>query len=186
MALGTHHVSHGAAIAQIEVDRRTGLIMATRHWAATDGGLAVNPALVENQIVGQMTQSASRVKAGVTFDKGSQASLDRGSYPVLRFAVHLDVVRIVVPPLKTRSIGAGEAALAQRGRPTPTSFPMRPTPACASFREDDSRGECRCQKDVQMPGVLVGGSQNRSTAPLDAPELASLRVPLHAFCQVHS
>jgi nicotinate dehydrogenase subunit B len=69
IALGTHHVSYGAAVADVEVNVRTGNIVAKRVFAAMDCGLAVNPALVENQIMGQATQSVSRVlKEEVTFN----------------------------------------------------------------------------------------------------------------------
>src|SRR3954454_630324 len=85
IGLGTHHVSYGAAVADIEVNKRTGNIVVKRVHAAMDVGLAVNPALVENQIVGQVVQSVSRVlKEEVTFDKTGVTSLDWMSYPVLR------------------------------------------------------------------------------------------------------
>ena len=45
VGLGTHHVSYGAAVAQIEVNRRTGNIVAKRLFGALDAGLTVNPAL---------------------------------------------------------------------------------------------------------------------------------------------
>ena len=61
IGLGTHHVSYGAAVADIEVNNRTGNIVAkTRLWRARRG-LIVNPALVENQIIGQMIQAVSRM-----------------------------------------------------------------------------------------------------------------------------
>jgi putative ABC transport system substrate-binding protein len=47
VGLGTHHVSYGAAVAQIEINRRTGNIVAKRLFGALDAGLTVNPALVE-------------------------------------------------------------------------------------------------------------------------------------------
>ncbi len=53
IGLGTHHVSYGAAVAEIEVNKRTGEIVAKRLYGALDAGLAVNPALVENQIIGR-------------------------------------------------------------------------------------------------------------------------------------
>src|SRR5262249_46441805 len=40
IALGTHHVSYGAAVADIEVDRRTGNIVATHVYGALDAGQA--------------------------------------------------------------------------------------------------------------------------------------------------
>lgn len=112
IALGTHHVSYGAAVADVEVDTRTGNIVAKRIFAAMDCGLAVNPALVENQIVGQATQAVSRVlKEEVQFDTEGVTSLDWVSYPVLRFAEHPDVVPVVVQRLEEPSTGAGEEVM---------------------------------------------------------------------------
>ena len=112
IGLGTHHVSYGAAVAEIEVNRRTGNIVAKRIYGALDAGQVVNPALVENQIVGQLVQAASRMlKEEVTFDKNGVTSLDWVSYPVLRFAEHPDVTPIVVQRLDEPSTGAGEEVM---------------------------------------------------------------------------
>jgi nicotinate dehydrogenase subunit B len=112
IALGTHHVSYGAAVADVEVNRRTGNIVVKKIFAAMDCGLAVNPGLVENQIIGQAVQSVSRVlKEEVTFDKTGVTSLDWNSYPVLRFAEHPEVVPIVVQRMDQPSTGAGEEVM---------------------------------------------------------------------------
>jgi nicotinate dehydrogenase subunit B len=112
IGLGTHHVSYGAAVADIEVNRRTGNIVAKRVYAALDAGQIINPALVENQIVGQSIQAVSRtLKEEVTFDKNGVTSLDWVSYPVLRFAEHPDVVPVVVQRLDQPSTGAGEEVM---------------------------------------------------------------------------
>jgi CO/xanthine dehydrogenase Mo-binding subunit len=112
IGLGTHHVSYGAAVADIVVNRRTGNIVATDIYAALDAGQVINPALVENQIVGQAIQATSRVlKEEVTFDKSGVTSLDWVSYPVLRFAEHPHVTAVVVQRLDEPSTGAGEEAM---------------------------------------------------------------------------
>jgi CO/xanthine dehydrogenase Mo-binding subunit len=81
-------------------------------FAAMDVGLAVNPGLVENQIIGQAVQSVSRVlKEEVTFNKTGVTSLDWNSYPVLRFAEHPEVVPIVVQRMEEPSSGAGEEVM---------------------------------------------------------------------------
>jgi nicotinate dehydrogenase subunit B len=105
-------VSYGAAVADIQVNKRTGNIVVTRLYGALDCGLAVNPGLVENQIVGQMVQATSRVlKEEVIFDENGVTSLDWVSYPILRFAEHPDVVPIVVQRLEEPSTGAGEEVM---------------------------------------------------------------------------
>jgi nicotinate dehydrogenase subunit B len=112
IALGTHHVSYGAAVAEIEVNRRTGNIVATHVYGALDAGQVINPGLVENQIVGQAIQATSRVlKEEVTFDKSGVTSLDWVSYPVLRFAEHPQVTAVVVQRLDEPSTGAGEEVM---------------------------------------------------------------------------
>jgi nicotinate dehydrogenase subunit B len=86
--------------------------VALRIYAAMDCGLTVNPALVENQIEGQVIQSVSRVlKEEVLFDKNSVTSLDWSTYPILRFAEHPTVVPIVVQRMDEPSTGAGEEVM---------------------------------------------------------------------------
>jgi nicotinate dehydrogenase subunit B len=116
VGLGTHHVSYGAAVAQIEVNRRTGRIVAKRLFGALDAGLAVNPALVDNQIVGMMVQATSRIlKEEVTFDHTGVTSLDWASYPILRFAEHPEITPVVVQRLDEPSTGAGEEVMGATG-----------------------------------------------------------------------
>ena len=67
--------------------RRRGRVVAITHlYGAIDAGLAVNPGNIENQISGQLVQTASRMlKEEVRFDTGQVTSLDWNSYPILRF-----------------------------------------------------------------------------------------------------
>jgi nicotinate dehydrogenase subunit B len=112
IALGTHIVSYGAAIAEIEVDRESGEIRVTHLYGALDAGLVVNPALVENQIEGMLIQATSRALIEeVQFTETHVTSLDWKSYPVLRFADHPSVTPIVVQRLNDRSTGAGEEVM---------------------------------------------------------------------------
>ncbi|MDB5405259.1 MAG: isoquinoline 1-oxidoreductase subunit beta IorB, molybdoprotein [Rhodospirillales bacterium] len=123
VALGTHRVSFGAAVAEIEVNRKTGLIVAKHIYAALDCGLVVNPGAVESQIIGMTTQATSRVlKEEVRFSATNVTSLDWGSYPVLRFAEHPNITPILVQPPNTPSSGAGEEALAAAGAAIANAF----------------------------------------------------------------
>jgi CO/xanthine dehydrogenase Mo-binding subunit len=123
IAVGTHHVSYGAAVAEIEVNKRTGNIVAKHLYGALDCGLTVNPALVENQIVGMMVQAASRMlKEEVTFDKNGVTSLDWVSYPVLRFAEHPNCTAIVVQRINEPSSGAGEEVMGAAGAAIANAF----------------------------------------------------------------
>jgi nicotinate dehydrogenase subunit B len=112
VALGTHIVSYGAAVADIEVDRESGEIRVKHLYGALDAGLAVNPALVENQIEGMLIQATSRALIEeVQFTQTNVTSLDWKTYPVLRFADHPAVTPIVVQRLGERSTGAGEEVM---------------------------------------------------------------------------
>jgi nicotinate dehydrogenase subunit B len=123
IAVGTHHVSYGAAVAEIEVNKRTGNIVAKHLYGALDCGLTVNPALVENQIIGMMVQAASRMlKEEVTFDKDGVTSLDWVSYPVLRFAQHPNCTAVVVQRINEPSSGAGEEVMGAAGAAIANAF----------------------------------------------------------------
>lgn len=112
LGLASHHVSYGAAVAEVEVDRRSGVIRVLRLTGALDCGLCVNPGLVENQITGQLVQATSRMlKEEVTFDDKSVTSLDWATYPVLRFAEAPEVVPVVVQRTDEPSTGAGEEVM---------------------------------------------------------------------------
>jgi CO/xanthine dehydrogenase Mo-binding subunit len=123
IGIGTHHVSFGAAVAEIEVNKRTGNIVAKNLYGALDAGLTVNPALVENQIVGMMVQATSRIlKEEVTFSNRNVTSLDWESYPILRFAEHPNVTPVVVQRLNEPSTGAGEEVMGSTGAAIANAF----------------------------------------------------------------
>src|SRR5258706_1980395 len=109
IALGTHNSSYAASIAEIEVDRETGGIVAKHMYGALDAGQGVNPAFLENQISGMLVQATSRmIKEEVTFSNTNVTSLDWNSYPVLRFEECPAVTPIVVQRLEQPSSGGGE------------------------------------------------------------------------------
>jgi CO/xanthine dehydrogenase Mo-binding subunit len=122
VALGTHRASRGGAVADIEVNRSSGAIVVKHIYAALDCGIAVNPGVVESQIVGMSIQATSRVlKEAVDFSETNVTSLDWWSYPVLRFAEHPEVTPIIVPR-RDPSVGAGEEALAAVGAAIANAF----------------------------------------------------------------
>jgi CO/xanthine dehydrogenase Mo-binding subunit len=113
IGMGTHLASYGAAVAEIEVNKETGRVVAKHMYGAIDAGLAVNPGNIENQISGQLVQTASRMfKEEVTFNNTNVTSLDWNSYRVLRFDECPEVTPIVVQRLNERSTGAGEEVMA--------------------------------------------------------------------------
>jgi nicotinate dehydrogenase subunit B len=113
IALGTHLTSYGGAVAVIEVNKETGKVLVKQLYGAIDAGLAVNPAFIENQISGQLVQTASRMLLEeVKFNKTNVTSLDWNSYPILRFEECPEVFPIVVQRLDQKSTGAGEEVMA--------------------------------------------------------------------------
>ena len=113
IGVGTHLASYGAAVAEIEVNKETGRIVAKHMYGAIDAGLAVNPGNIENQISGQLVQTVSRMlKEEVTFNRTNVTSLDWNTYPILRFEESPAVTPIVVQRLNERSTGAGEEVMA--------------------------------------------------------------------------
>jgi CO/xanthine dehydrogenase Mo-binding subunit len=113
IGVGTHLASYGAAVAEIEVNKQTGRIIAKHMYGAIDAGLAVNPGNIENQISGQLVQTVSRMlKEEVTFNRTNVTSLDWNTYPILRFEECPAVTPIVVQRLNERSTGAGEEVMA--------------------------------------------------------------------------
>jgi CO/xanthine dehydrogenase Mo-binding subunit len=113
IALGTHLSSYGAAVAEIEVDTETGVVIAKRMFGSIDPGQVINPGVVEHQIESQMCVAASRMlKEEVTFSTTNVTSLDWGTYQPLRFGEAPDVTAVVVDRPNVPSSGAGEEALA--------------------------------------------------------------------------
>ena len=109
IALGTHTSSYAAAVADVEVDRETGKVVARHLFGAIDAGLCVNPGCLENQISGMLVQAASRIlKEEVTFSSTNVTSLDWDSYPILRFEECPAVTPIVVQHLDQKPSGGGE------------------------------------------------------------------------------
>jgi nicotinate dehydrogenase subunit B len=99
-----------AVVVEIEVNKKTGKILVNHIYAAQDQGLTVNPAGVENQIVGQVVMNTSRALVEeVAFNTKRQTSLDWVTYPILRFK---DSPRKVTPIIIDRPeipmAGAGD------------------------------------------------------------------------------
>jgi CO/xanthine dehydrogenase Mo-binding subunit len=113
IGMGTHLASYGAAVAEIEVNRETGKVVAKHLYGAVDAGLVVNPGNVESQISGQLVQTASRMfHEEVTFTRTNVTSLDWATYPILRFEECPQVTPVVVQRLNERSTGADEEVMA--------------------------------------------------------------------------
>jgi nicotinate dehydrogenase subunit B len=101
--------SQAATVADVQVNKKTGKVVAKHIYQAVSTGLIINPGLVENQIVGAMVYIASRTLVEeLTFTNKRVTSLDWASYPIMRFQDAPAVTPIVVQRRDLQPLGAGE------------------------------------------------------------------------------
>ncbi|OKO83152.1 molybdopterin cofactor-binding domain-containing protein [Bradyrhizobium sp. NAS96.2] len=101
------------AVADIEVDRRSGEIRVQRFFVVHDCGQVINPDGVRNQIEGNVIQTLSRtLKEELLFDRSAVTSLHWATYPILTFPDVPDVVIELLDRPAEKPSGAGEAAAA--------------------------------------------------------------------------
>ena len=90
-----------AAVADVEVNRRTGKVRVERFFIAHDCGQIINPDGLRNQIDGNVIQTVSRTLIeDLQWNRSAVTSLDWKSYPILRFP---DVPEIVVDLIDRRA-----------------------------------------------------------------------------------
>jgi nicotinate dehydrogenase subunit B len=105
----TAGLTKSAGVADVEVNRKTGKITVKHVYMAFTAGLSVNPGLVENQLVGGITQILSRLfTEQLGFSKTRVTSGDFVTYPLLRFKDHPKVTPLVVQELDQPPSGVGE------------------------------------------------------------------------------
>ena len=101
-----------AAIAEIDVDKKTGKISVRRITVAQDCGMIANPDGVKNQIEGNVLQGISRALfEEVQFDESGLRSTDWGSYRTLRFEDLSEVEILLINRPELGFLGVGEAAV---------------------------------------------------------------------------
>ncbi|HEX7967238.1 MAG TPA: molybdopterin cofactor-binding domain-containing protein, partial [Stellaceae bacterium] len=101
------------AVAEVEVDRKSGAIRVTRFSVVHDCGQVINPDGVKNQIEGNVVQTVSRtLKEEVKFDRSRVTSLDWKSYPILTFPEVPEVVIELIDRPTEKPWGAGEPSAA--------------------------------------------------------------------------
>jgi CO/xanthine dehydrogenase Mo-binding subunit len=116
MAIGTHHEPYAATVAKVTVNKSTGKITVNHLWGSQDSGFAVNPGLLENQMVGNLIQATSKVlHEELRFDRNRVISRDWVSYPILRFTEAPTVTPIVINRPDRPPIGAGEPPIVPTG-----------------------------------------------------------------------
>lgn len=86
-----------AVVADVAVNRRTGVVQVERFYVAHDCGQVINPDGLRNQIEGNVVQTVSRTLIeDLKWDRGAVTGVDWESYPILRFpdvpSVHTDLI----------------------------------------------------------------------------------------------
>ena len=100
-----------AVVAEVEIDRRSGVVRVPRTFAAVDAGLIVNPDGLANQIEGGIVQSVSwTLKEEVRFDRSGILARDWASYPILGMPEAPAVEIELINRPDERPLGAGEGA----------------------------------------------------------------------------
>ncbi|MBB5692035.1 molybdopterin cofactor-binding domain-containing protein [Muricoccus pecuniae] len=100
-----------AWVAEVEVNRRTGEVTATRIVTGHDAGLMINPAGVRHQVHGNVIQTTSRaLKERVPIEDGLVAAKEWGGYPILDFREVPEVEVLLMPRPEEPPLGAGESA----------------------------------------------------------------------------
>jgi nicotinate dehydrogenase subunit B len=101
------------AVAEVEVNRKSGAIRVTRFTVVHDCGQVINPDGVKNQIEGNMVQTVSRtLKEEVKFDRSRVTSVDWASYPILTFPEMPEVVIELIDRPSEKPWSAGEPSAA--------------------------------------------------------------------------
>jgi nicotinate dehydrogenase subunit B len=101
--------TQAAAVADIEVNKKTGKIKVKHVYGGASSGLIVSPGLIENQISGAIVYITSRLLVEeLRFTKTHVTSLDWVTYPILRFKDAPEVTPVVVQRTHLQPLGAGE------------------------------------------------------------------------------
>jgi CO/xanthine dehydrogenase Mo-binding subunit len=116
VAIGTHHQPYAATVANVSVNKKTGKITVNHLWGAQDSGIATNPGLIENQMVGNLIQATSKVlHEELRFSTKRVTSTDWVSYPILRFKDSPKVTTVVVNRKDRTPVGSGEPPIVPTG-----------------------------------------------------------------------
>jgi CO/xanthine dehydrogenase Mo-binding subunit len=101
------------AVAEVEVDRGTGVIRVPKFTVVHDCGQIINPDGLKNQIEGNVIQTVSRtLMEEVKFNRSQVTSLDWESYPILKFPQIPEIVIELIDRPTEKPWGAGEPSAA--------------------------------------------------------------------------
>jgi CO/xanthine dehydrogenase Mo-binding subunit len=122
---GTFASTQIGMVADVEVNKKTGKIVAKHLYIAQNNGVTAGPQLVANQMSGAAIQGLSRaLYEQLAFNKDRITSVDWVTYPILRFKdsptvtlvnVHPNKATVVVPGDESIDVRAGNTAAAAAG-----------------------------------------------------------------------
>jgi len=96
-------------VADVEVNRKTGVIQVRRVFVVHDCGQIINPDGLRNQIEGNVVQTVSRTLIEqLSFSRSAVTSLNWGSYPILTFPDVPEVAIDLIDRPGEAPWGAGE------------------------------------------------------------------------------
>ena len=151
VALGTRNGTYVGTIAEVEVNRKTGVVRVTRFVCVHDCGLIINPEAIRTTVAANLIQSMSRtLHEEVTFDRNNVTSVDWRSYPISRaFDIPEQVNIVLIDHPEIPPTGAGE----------PSS---RPTPAAIANAVFDATG-VRIRRGPLTPGRVKAALLKQQT-----------------------
>ena len=101
------------AVADVEINVKTGKVTVTKFHVAHDCGQIINPDGLRNQIEGNVVQTVSRTLIEeIKFDRSRVTSVDWASYPILKFPEVPDVAIKLIDRPTEKPWGAGEPTAA--------------------------------------------------------------------------
>jgi len=109
IGLGSYASSQAGVVADIEVNRKTGVIKVLHAYTTQVSGLGVSLEGLESQMMGSMIMGTSRtLYETVQANSKRVTGLDWVTYPILRFKDHPNITYTVTQRLDLPPTGAGE------------------------------------------------------------------------------
>jgi CO/xanthine dehydrogenase Mo-binding subunit len=97
------------AVADVEVDRVSGVIRVKRFTVVQDCGQIINPDGIRAQLEGNLIQTVSRtLKEELMFDRSRITSVDWASYPILTFPEVPEIITDLIDRPSEKPWGGGE------------------------------------------------------------------------------
>jgi len=115
LVLHSGNNGYTAMVAEVSVDKETGVIKVTKVTSSMDTGPVISPDGLTNQIEGQVIQGISRtLYEEVQFDRAASSitSRDWRSYVVLKFGDTIpEIVTVLINNLSAPVTGSGETTI---------------------------------------------------------------------------